>query len=248
MSNNTSRSDKMFDIILEEAVNKYANDVSYLEVECEMTEEEIRTMEAKEKIIYNKLMKGINTNKNSRLSIKKICILVAILLIGIIGITMCTSAVKNLVNRSKITMSGTDIKITTERLFFGDYDTIENFQEKSKILIPNWLPEGMKIDKITDYSNLLAVQYRNESNFITITTDYDFGVSTQKIATENNEYSIKETEVLGMKCTAVTVTSEIGLTAHSAYWSSENTSYSLITNLSEEEFYKILKNLVYFEE
>ena len=49
MKNNPSRNDKIFDIILEESFDKYANDIAKNDIECEMTEEELQIMENKAK-------------------------------------------------------------------------------------------------------------------------------------------------------------------------------------------------------
>ena len=77
---------------------------------------------------------------------------------------------------------------------------------------------------------------------------YDMESSTQTIDTENNNYTVRDSVILDMQCKIITLTSEAGLTIHSVYWNSDNTSYTLMTNVTEEELGKILENLIYFEE
>lgn len=248
MKNNPSRNDKIFDIILEESFDKYANDIAKNDIECEMTEEELQIMENKENSIYNKLMKDIDANKKIRISTKKVCILVAILLLGVIGVSFGAPAIYTWVQRTNLSVSENEINITTNTLVFEDYKSITNFKNKKSIIVPNHLPEGMELIRLNDEENSLDFYYKKDDIFLTITMFYDFETSTETIDTENNNYTIRESNILGVQCKIITMTSESGLTIHSVYWDSDNTSYSLMTNVSEEELNKILENLVYFEE
>lgn len=247
MKNKADRNDKIFDIILEEAFDKYAADIANQDVECEMTEEEIRTMENKEKIIYDKLMKEIDADKKNRISVKKVCVLVAVLLLGIIVVSFSVSAIYNKwVQRTNLSMSGTDLNVNTQKLIFEDYNNIRNFENKSEIIIPNWLPEGMELNRMTDEANNLIFYYKKGDNWVTITTNPGIGLGNSKIDTKNNNYETTTDEILGMECSIVTSTSETGLTMYSAHWNSSSTNYTLMTNSSE--FYKIMENLIYLED
>ncbi len=252
MKNNPSRNDKVFDIILEESFDKYATDVANFNVECEMTEAEIQAMESKEKTIYNKLIKNIEGNKKGHISIRKISILVAILLLGAIVVSFGSPIIHTWFKRSNMNMSGTDLNIVTKKLVFDDYNNITNFENKSVIIIPNWLPEGMELVKLNDDNNFLDFFYKSSTStsasYVSMSTMYNIEASTETIATENNIYNIEDSMILNMQCKIVTLTNEAGLVVRTAYWDSADTSYRLMTNVSEEEFNKILENLVYFEE
>lgn len=248
MNNNTSRNDKIFDIVLEESFGKYTNDIAKKDVECEMSEEEKLTMEDKEKVIYDKLLKDIGGHKKSHISVKKICVLVAILLLGIICVSFGASAVYSWMRRTNLSISETEINITAGKLIFEDYNSITNYKNKKSIIIPNWLPEGMELNKLNDEESFLDFHYRKDDKFITMVMVYDFAASTETIDIENNTYTIRESNILGMQCKILSMTSEAGLTIHSVYWDSNNTSYTLMTNVTEEELNKILENLIYFEE
>ena len=248
MKNNSDRNDKFFDIILEESLDKYSDDIASQDIDCNMTEEEIRTMENKEKVIYDKLIKNIDSDKKSYISIRKTIILVAILLFGVIGVSFGAPAIYNWFQRSNMEMSGTDLNIFTEKLIFEDYNNIKNFKNKPEIIIPNWLPDGMELTKINDEENSLVLFYKKNDHFVTMDIVYDMESSTQTIDTENNNYTVRDSVILDMQCKIITLTSEAGLTIHSVYWNSDNTSYTLMTNVTEEELGKILENLIYFEE
>ena len=248
MKNNSDRNDKFFDIILEESLDKYSDDIASQDIDCNMTEEEIRTMENKEKVIYDKLIKNIDSDKKSYISIRKTIILVAILLFGVIGVSFGAPAIYNWFQRSNMKMSGTDLNIFTEKLIFEDYNNIKNFKNKPEIIIPNWLPDGMELTKINDEENSLVLFYKKNDHFVTMDIVYDMESSTQTIDTENNNYTVRDSVILDMQCKIITLTSEAGLTIHSVYWNSDNTSYTLMTNVTEEELGKILENLIYFEE
>ena len=248
MKNNSDRNDKFFDIILEESLDKYSDDIASQDIDCNMTEEEIQTMENKEKVIYDKLIKNIDSDKKSYISIRKTIILVAILLFGVIGVSFGAPAIYNWFQRSNMEMSGTDLNIFTEKLIFEDYNNIKNFKNKPEIIIPNWLPDGMELTKINDEENSLVLFYKKNDHFVTMDIVYDMESSTQTIDTENNNYTVRDSVILDMQCKIITLTSEAGLTIHSVYWNSDNTSYTLMTNVTEEELDKILENLIYFEE
>ncbi len=252
MKNNPSRNDKVFDIILEESFDKYATDVANCNVECEMTEAEIQVMESKEKTIYNKLIKNIEVNKKVHISIRKISILVAILLLGVIVVSFGSPVIHTWFQRSNMKMSGTDLNIVTKKYVFEGYNDIKNFENKSAIIIPNWLPEGMELIKLNDDNNFLGFFYKNSTSsnasYVSMSTMYNVETSTETIATENNNYTIEDSVILNMQCKIITLTSETGLVVRTVHWDSGDTSYKLMTNVSEEEFNKILENLVYFEE
>ena len=247
MKNNASRDDKIFDIILEEAFDEYAAELANEESKYQMTEDEILKMESNEKTIYNKLIKDINSDNKIHISFKKICIMVAIFMFAIIVVSFGASAVYTWIQRTNMSMSGTDLNIYTKTLIFEDYNNIKRFKNKSEIIIPNWLPEGMEINNMTDEEETLVIFYKSEVDWVTINVSSSFD-SSVKIDTENNLFNTRTGKILDMECKIVEMTSEAGLTVYSAYWNSNNSSYTLMTNVSEEEFNKILENLIFFKE
>lgn len=248
MKNNSNRNDKIFDIILEESFDKYSKDTSSFDIDFQMSEEEISTMEAKENSIHNKLMKGIDSENRKHISVKKICILIAVLLLGIICASFAVSAVHTWIQRTHISQDGTEIIVTTQKLIFEDYSNIRNFKNKNVIIIPNWLPEGMELNKVNDDEVSVKLYYKSDDKYVSLNILHGFSSGSSKIATENNSISMREANILGMQCKIITVTNELGYIAHTVYWNSDNTEYQMMTNVSEEELDKILENLIYFEE
>lgn len=242
------RNDKMFDIILEEAFEKYAKDIANEEPEYEMTEEEIRIMESKEQIIYNKLMKEIDAEKKKKFPIKKVGILVAVLVLGITAVSIGASALRDWWQRTNVSMSGTDLNVDTKKLTFDDYKNIINFENKAEIIVPNWLPECMDLIKINDETDTLNLSYKNGEYWVTITENIYIKSENSKIDTENNNFQTIKGKILDMECSIVEITSERDKKIYTVHWNSNNTNYSLMTNVSEEDFNKILENLRYLED
>lgn len=242
------RNDKIFDIILEEALEKHVNEFADKEPVFEMPDEEICIMESKEQIIYKKLIKKIDTDKKKKFSIKKICVLVAVFIVAIATVSIGVSALHEWWQRTNMSMSGNDLNVDTENLTFDDYRNIRNFKNKCEIIIPNWLPKGMELTKVNDEDETIDLYYKKNSVWATITAKTAFISENEKIDTENNEYTTYNSEVLDMECKIVKTTSETGFTMWSAYWNSGSTNYILLSNAPEEDFNKILKNLKYFEE
>lgn len=240
---NLQQNDREFDKLLKNAFEKY-ND---MEPECEMTEEEIRIMDSKKQAIYNKLKTEIDKQSTSKFPIKRVLLLTAILIV-VLAASFNASKISDFFDRAYMTLTGTEININTKKLVFEDYDNITNFENKEKIIVPNWLPEGMKLEKVKDEQKMIDLYFKNEDIWIMLKTEVAAAKDITKIETENNNYTARKTTVLGMECNAFSITSETGTTIHMAYWNSENTNYSMITNIPEEEFDEILRNLRYFEE
>ena len=248
MKESMDRNDKVFDIILEEAFDKYAKDVADYEPEVEMTEEDVRIMDSKKDNIYNNIMEEIDKDKKKKFPAKIIIPLVAVLTLGIITASFNVSAVREFWHRTYTSLVGTGLNINTEKTFDESYSEITKFKLKEKILIPTWLPSDMKLTRISDSETYVETCYNNTDIWITLKTEVISYNTNKKIQTMDNDYISYESKVLGMECNIVEITSESNLKIYVADCCSDNINYTLMTNGSKEMFEKILKNLNFFEE
>lgn len=247
MKNSTDRNEKVFDIILEEAFDKYAKDVADYEFECEMSEEDIRIMESKKDHIYNNIMKEINKDKKKPFSVKLIMPLVAILIL-VLAYSSNAFAFRTFLHETFMSLTGTDLNFNTKKLVFEDYNNITNFENKDEIIVPNWLPNGMKLERVEDGNDFLDLYFKKDVYWLSLKSKAISDGDVTNVETENNFYNISKKVVLGMDCTIVEISSETGLTTYIVNWNSDDVNYSMMTNVPEDDFNKVLKNLQYLED
>ena len=241
------RNDKVFEILLEEGFDKYAKDAADYEPETEMTEEDIYIMDSKKDGIYNNIMKEIDKNKKKKSPLKLVIPLVAVLIL-VLAYSTNTFAFRTFLHQTFMSLTGTDLNFNTKKLVFEDYDNIVNFENKDEIIVPGWLPEGMKLERVVDGNDFLDLYFKGDVYWISLSAKADYNEDTKNVEIENNEYNMRKDKVLDMDCHIVEMISEVGLTMHAAYWNSDDLSYSMLTNIPKDDFNKILKNLQYLED
>lgn len=251
MDSSKSRNDKIFDIILEEAVHKYAQDVANEEIECDMTDEEIKIMMEQKQYIYKKLQKKILNplEPHSRFSVKKIVILAAVitavLMLGI-NVTAFRKAVFNLYTD----INGTYLSINSNKIDPEKYSSIVNFSRKNEILIPDWVPDGMEIEDIEDDVVSVTIRYVSEDDEWICINICDISSSNfvSNVETEQNYVNTEDCKVLDMDGKIISFINESGVAVYNTVWRSDTALYYVQTNISEKNLKKFLKNLKFFEE
>lgn len=247
MKESMDRNDKVFDIILEEAFDKYSKDVADYEPETEMTEEDIRIMDSKKDHIYNNIMREIDKDKKNKSPLKLVIPLVAILIL-VLAYSSNAFAFRTFLHETFMSLTGTALNFNTKKLVFEDYNNIVNFENKDEIIVPNWLPEGMNLERVEDGSDFLDLYFRNDVYWVALSAKADYSEDTKNVETENNEYNIRKDKVIDMECNIIDITSETGLKTYIVYWNSNDINYNLMTNIPESDFNKVLKNLQYLED
>lgn len=71
--------------------------------------------------------------------------------------------------------------------------------------------------------------------------------SKTEMVTENNQYKVRDINVLDMQGVLVKMTGELGTTTYTAIWNSDTTMYELFSNVSEKEFNAILNTLKFLK-
>ncbi len=239
--NNKSLNDKVLDIIIEEAIEKYAQDIANEEVVCDMTDEEIKRIEQQKNRIYKKTVAKI---KHRRISYRKIIILAATLVV-LMALALNTSAVRTFLFKTYTDISGTTLYITTTKIDDSRYNIIKEFENKNELIVPGWLPSGMELTEIRDDISSIYLRFESGEKWIRF---YQRGIGEggAVVETENNKFNLTDCKVLGMEGKLLDITSESNIRLYMAAWNSDNVKYELTTNLDINEMENILKNLKYY--
>ena len=247
MKNTQDRNDKMFDIILEEAFEKYASDVVEEGAEYKLTDEEVAEMESKRQEIYNNIMKSVNKKSKKSFPVKRIVVLAAVLII-VLAMGFNANALKIFFYQTYTDLKGTTLNINSEKVVEESYNTIRNFENKSEIIIPGWLPPELTLENILDDEICLELYYNSENTWLRIKEEIFSSYTNERVNTENNKHVIDTYDVIGMKCSIVEIISENNTKIYIANFCSNKSNYTIMTNGSKTLLETVLKNLKYFEE
>lgn len=251
------RNDKIMDIIIEEAAEKCAQDIENGSFDCDMTPEEEQNMLAMKDEIFGKVMakieseekeqkRGKQKNDIRKMPNRKLVICVAIIAVLVVG-ALSVSALRVFVFKTSASINGDTLIIKTEKIDSAKYDVIQEFEEKDTLIVPGWLPRGMELKKITDDTSGVNIRFQNGDLWIELTESVIPVDGQSEMVTENNQYKVRDIEVLGMPGVLVKMTVELNTTTYSAMWSSDTTSYELFSNVSEKEFNAILNTLKFLK-
>lgn len=238
--------DKLFDILVEEAVERHCSDISSENIDVHMNSAEAALMNKQKDAIYRKVKKEIN-GTGFHWSLRKTVILIAAI-IAILAACLNASAIKRLLFNTISTVEDTKLKLETRASTYDQYNSIKNFRNKSEIIIPKLLPEGMELLKVEDCEDYLILRYKNNDSYITITETVLDAPQSIPLETDGNEYEISDCLVMGMTAKMAHMTYESGLSVYYVAWCSDNTNYLLVTTCDLGNTEKILKNLNYLEE
>ncbi len=252
-NNNPDLKDRAFELMLEEAVGKYSDQIDF--EEAVLTEEEHTDILKRKRSMYKKLEKRIDKASRTKDNImparvRKRFILVAAIL-AVITAGFNVSAVRTFVYKTCVNLSDTKIIFKPEQVEKDNYSKIKNFENKDDIIIPTWLPSEVELVDIDDGEVKLIFQYEKGDLWITI---YHKNISDNIIGsgfgaiTEGNKYSVSDINVMEADGKLLDITSEIGLHVYSVYWCTDNTQYELSMNGSKIMLDSILESLKYLKD
>lgn len=254
MDRQRERNDKIMDIIIEEAAEKCAQDIENGSFDCDMTPEEEQNMLAMKDEIFGKVLAKIESeekeqkqeNNIRKMPNRKLIICVAIIALLAIG-ALSVSALRVFVFKTSASLNGDTLIIKTEKIDSAKYDVIQEFEEKDTLIVPGWLPRGMELKKITDDTNEVIIQFENGDEWVNIKESIATDESKIEMVTENNQYKVRDIEILGMPGVLVKITSELGNTNYTAIWNSDTTQYIIDSNVGKKEFNAILNTLKFLK-
>lgn len=254
MDRQRERNDKIMDIIIEEAAEKCACDIENDDFDCDMTPEEEQNMLAMKDEIFGKVLAKIESeekeqkqeNNIRKMPNRKLIICVAIIALLAVG-ALSVSALRVFVFKTSASLNGDTLIIKTEKIDSAKYDVIQEFEEKDTLIVPGWLPRGMELKKITDDTNEVIIQFENGDEWVNIKESIATDESKIEMVTENNQYKVRDIEILGMPGVLVKITSELGNTNYTAIWNSDTTQYIIDSNVGKKEFNAILNTLKFLK-
>ena len=251
MNDRNSRNDKIMDIILEAAAEKYVQKIAEEENQCNMSEEEERRMAERRELICRSVVKRLDRRQKEakprrRFTLKKCFVLVAVLAV-LVGLAMNVSAFRAFFFKTYTELSGDILKVKTEPVTEESFDKIQEFADMDEVIVPGWIPPGMTLTEIVDYPSAIILSYRTPGGlWVSISENLisSYGAEAHVAAGKNK---IKESagKVLGMDAVILELESEIGLKVVTATWNSDAALYEVSTNGSKAMMDAILQDLKY---
>ncbi len=247
MNNKKDLNEKLFDVILDEALDLYTIDLVNEEHNPDMTDDEIQTMLNQKNRIYKNVIRSVNASSKPRhrFRAKKIILIAAVIII-LTAMATNTSAIKGFIFQIYTYINGNTLNMGTQQTGEFSYDQISVFENKKDIIIPGRLPSNIELSDITDKPYWIKLRYESDEKWVTLSesvvSNEDMG---REIEIENNTYFLKECDVLGMRAQILKMQTENEQEILLCSWCSDNIIYELSTNCSELELNEILSNLEY---
>lgn len=245
--NKNSLNDKLLDLVIEEAVEKYSHDIADENISCDMTDEEIKIMEEQKDTTYKNVMKDIRKEKKPHgvFTFKKCTALVACLVV-VFSLALNVSAFRIFIFKTYTDMKGTVLNIKTAKITNESYAVIKEFENRDELIIPGWLPPGMNLAEITDDFLFVILNFEGEETWLTLHQDKIFaGEINTSVETEKNVFSVDDYSVMNMDGKLIEIRSESGITMLKVIWNSDETRYELSTNVDRTMLEAILSSLKY---
>lgn len=234
--------EKLFDVMLEEATQKYAEDIAKENID--IPEKELETINSRKKEIYRKTLLKIKKQSGRRLSLKKCVLIVAVSAI-VLALSLNVSAIRILFFKTYTDISGTILNVKTTKIDDERYNEIVRFEGKSELIIPGWLPPGMELTDVSDNNSFVNFNYTNTKLWITLSEERISEQSETSIETDKNMFKIEDCLILGLKGKIINIKNEDNITNYIVIWNSNNIKYELATNVNKNTLDAILSSLKY---
>lgn len=234
--------EKLFDVMLEEATQKYAEDIAKENID--IPEKELETINSRKKEIYRKTLSKIKKQSGRRLSLKKCVLIVAVSAI-VLTLSLNVSAIRILFFKTYTDISGTILNVKTTKIDDERYNEIVRFEGKSELIIPGWLPPGMELTDVSDNNSFVNFNYTNTKLWITLSEERISEQSETSIETDKNMFKIENCLILGLKGKIINIKNEDNITNYIVIWNSNNIKYELATNVNKNTLDAILSSLKY---
>lgn len=245
--------EKLFNVMLDEALNRYAHELGAEEIISEITDKEINNRDDQKQRIYDKILKQVKEETRHRrkrsISLKTAGILVAVSLVLLTTFMFNASAFKIFFFRTYVNIHDTILNVKTDSMNAIDkYSSIHNFSAVDEIIIPGWLPKSAELIEITDLSGYIALRYEIDENFLDITeTKLTTEQTKSGLLIENNEHKVSDLKVLGKEAKLITIESESGFALHTVIWNTDTMRYQIDTDVSRIMLDTILSSLRYYQ-
>lgn len=227
--------------VLKEAVDRYAENIASREPECDMTDEQIRAMDAQKDDIYKNVIKKVNKRKGNHW--RRVLIVAAVLVI-ILALALNTSALRLFLYRTYIDIKGNTMNVKTEQTIQEVPLKIENFMYKDEVVVPGWLPPGFELVKMRDFETQVTLNYKCGEEWISIFERASLDDSANKgLYYEGNVISAEEIKVMENSGQIFEVNYESEDINHVAIWNTNNVRFEITTNCEQIVMKAILDSL-----
>ena len=244
MDSKKSFNDKLFDIMVEEAVDMYARDIADSDPFSDMTGEEQKIMTEQKQRVYKKVKSQIHKTSKRKSHIFRRCIIAAACVVIVLATAVNISAFRMFMYKIYANISGTILNIKPEQEANQAYGNIKLFENKEEIIIPGWLPPEFKLEKIIDDEFELKFMYfANDMRISLIESSNKVFDGGTRIETENNIIKVTDYKIMGVDSKIIEVQSESNYHIFITAWCMDNVTYKLSANCPQTMFETILDNL-----
>lgn len=227
--------------VFKEAVDRYAEDIANHEPECDMTDEQIRAMEAQKDDIYKNVIKKVNKRKGNLC--RRILIVAAVLII-ILALALNTSALRLFLYRTYIDIKGNTMNVKTEQTIQEVPLKIENFMYKDEVVVPGWLPPGFELVKVRDFESQFTLNYKCGEEWVNIYQKAKLDDNPDKgLYFEGNVIRTQDVNIINNPGQVFEVHYESGDINYIVVWNTDNTRYEIKTNCKPIVLEAILDSL-----
>lgn len=242
--------DKALDLLIEEAVERLAEELEREEfAEGRLSEEERAFRDEKKEIIWEKIQKQLPKQHRPlrRYRGKRVAVLVAALILIFSLALSNVSAVRTFLYRTYTDIKGTTLEVGTKRDLNKEYESVQDSTIKNEIMVPGWLPKDMILTEIMEETPYVQYEYESEKYYLRLLELPVQSETTGGIEMEGNQIKVKDIKVMDMEGVVVESTNEVGITMRWAIWNSDTMEYKITTNCPQLLLDAILEKMEYLK-
>lgn len=237
-----SLNERLFDLAVEEAVAQCAADME--NNPPEVPEDVMAEFEASKGELFERIQKNIKKEKRAAAFSAKKAVILAAALVIVLAAAFNASAIKSFVYKTYTEATDKFLNIKIEKAYKQQYEDITRFVHKDELIIPGWLPEDMQLVEVVDEEDCVALNFKSaDEAFLRLNIEIFSDAGNPNVIIENNKWETWESTILGMYATNVKVVTQSEKYNYKTYFYSNNVSYSLSSNLTFDEYEKIINSL-----
>ena len=242
--------DKALDLLIEEAVERLAEELKQEEfAEDHLSAEERAFRDEKKEIIWKEIQKQLPKQHRPvrRYRGKRVAVLVAALILIFSLALSNVSAVRTFLYRTYTDIKGTTLEVGTKRDLNKEYESVQDFTVKNEIMVPGWLPKDMILTNIEDEIPYVRFEYESEEYYLRLTESQVQDGTKGGIEMEGNQVKVKDFKMMDMEGVVVESTNEVGITTRWAMWNSDTMEYKITTNCPQLLLDAVLEKMEYLK-
>lgn len=197
--------------------------------------------------VYAKIEKNIKKGSKKKKRLRLVTVIAAALVMVMLFASLNASAFKVFFYKTYLDIRGDILNVETDTVGISEqYESISNFELKSELLVPGWLPKGTELISINDTSKMVEIVYKYDEKEICFEQKAISSKSrglTNQYFLERSDYNFVENYTDGVSAYIGTIEGDIGKTLYVALWGNDDMIYSLKAYDSETMLKAILSSL-----